>query len=192
MKFLSIHNGAGERFFPAFTDEKELEKFEMERDQQVSYLSFEDYVQLMADDRAAGGFVINPYGENLVCDRKTVASWMKHMKEIKTGVSLEEEPRIRLGRPKEMPAQLIQAVSEYLKEQDRVRAAYLSLIQPEGGKTGYLIVVDMEGNADTVFDKIAEACAPHLKGMPLAVEPLASELGQAAAKDREPFYLAQR
>lgn len=184
MKFLCIHDGEGKRFFPAFTDEKEMEKYNLERGQQVSYLTFADYVQIMTDDQSAGGFVINPYGENLVCERKLVMNWAKHMK----GGNPGGQPRIRLGQPKTMPSEMLQAVSEYLKGREDVSAAYLSMMQPEGGETSYLIVVDMDGEENLVYDKIAEAAGQYLKGMSLNIEPFSSELGQAAAKGIEAFY----
>ncbi|MBS6644379.1 MAG: enhanced serine sensitivity protein SseB [Clostridiaceae bacterium] len=191
MKFLSIHDGKGNRFFPAFTDDKELEKFELERGQQVSHLTFEDYAKIIMDDQSAGGFVINPYSDNLVCDRDMVMSWISHRAGQHVNGQGETGQRIRLGRPKDTPAELIQAVSDYLKEQELVEAAYLSMMQPEGEKSGYLIVVDMEGgeaDADAVYDGIAQAAKDHLNGMYLNVEPVSSGFGQAAIKDQEPFY----
>lgn len=191
MKFLSIHDGKGNRFFPAFTDDKELEKFELERGQQVSHLTFEDYAKIIMDDQSAGGFVINPYSDNLVCDRDMVMNWIGHMAGKHVEGQEGEGQRIRLGRPKNMPAELVLAVSEYLKGQELVEAAYLTMMQPEGQKSGYLIVVDMEGgegDVDAVYDGIAQAAKDHLNGMYLNVEPISSGFGQAAVKDQEAFY----
>lgn len=191
MKFLSIHDGKGNRFFPAFTDDKELEKFELERGQQVSHLTFEDYARIIMDDKSAGGFVINPYSDNLVCDRDMVMSWVSHRAGKHVDGQGEEGRRIRLGRPKNAPTELIQAVSEYLKDHELVEAAYLTMMQPEGEKSGFLIVVDMEGgegDVNTVYDGIAQAAKDHLNGMYLNVEPISSGFGQAATKDQEAFY----
>ena len=58
----------------------------------------------------------------------------------------------------------------------------------------FLLVVDVNvqelGNdgMKTLFDGIAEAAKPHLRGVELAIVPASNNFGSAALKDAVPFF----
>lgn len=187
MKFLSIQNSEGLRFFPAFTDEEELKKYNLEKRQQAVHLTFDDYARIVLDGgSAAGGFVINPFGENLIFDRATVLSLRKQKLRREKSGGGEDGTRVRIGQPKEVPDQMLKAVSEYLETQQAVKAAYLSLMQKEGEDSCYLFVIDSDEAVP--FDEIAKTAQPYLHDIMLHIQPVHSDLGKAAATDRTPFY----
>ena len=72
----------GKRFFMAFTDWMELKKWKDEENQQTFALKFEDYAAMLLRKDAQGntspalGFVINPYGGNIVISKEMAAGLM--------------------------------------------------------------------------------------------------------------------
>ncbi|MCM1043894.1 MAG: SseB family protein [Candidatus Gastranaerophilales bacterium] len=72
----------GKRFFMAFTDWTELKKWKDEEGQQTFVVRFKDYADMLFRKDAkgnvnpAGGFVINPYGGNIVITRELAASFI--------------------------------------------------------------------------------------------------------------------
>ena len=69
----------GRKFFMAFTDWMELKKWKDEENQQTFAMSFDDYAGMLLRKDAQGnsspalGFVINPFGGNIVVTREMVA-----------------------------------------------------------------------------------------------------------------------
>ena len=81
LQFPSLTAQNGARFFMAFTDRMELEKSGHKEDYHEAALNFADYmVMLFKNDpqNAYAGFVINPYGGNIVLPKDIVmALYMK-------------------------------------------------------------------------------------------------------------------
>ena len=72
----------GKQFFMAFTDMAELKKWKDEEGQQTLAMSFEDYGAMLfkKDDQGnispVAGFVINPFGENIIVPKEMVAQYI--------------------------------------------------------------------------------------------------------------------
>ncbi len=72
----------GKSFFMAFTDWTELKKWKDEEGQQTFAVRFQDYADMLFRKDAegnmnpAGGFVINPFGGNMVMTRELMAGMM--------------------------------------------------------------------------------------------------------------------
>lgn len=72
----------GKQFFMAFTDMAELKKWKDEEGQQTLAMSFEDYAGMMLKKDNQGnpspvaGFVINPFGVNIVVPKEMVAQYI--------------------------------------------------------------------------------------------------------------------
>lgn len=70
------------KFFMAFTDEGELQKWPGAKDNQKFSMTFEDYAGLLLRKDSQGnfspaaGFVINPFGANLIVPREMVAQYI--------------------------------------------------------------------------------------------------------------------
>lgn len=80
VQFPMLSTPDGKQFLMAFTDGKELKKWK-EQDKQATFvLTFDDYAgMLLRKDKEgkmspASGFVINPYGGNIVMTREVVAA----------------------------------------------------------------------------------------------------------------------
>lgn len=72
----------GKQFFMAFTDMPELKKWKDEENQQTFSMSFDDYAGMLfkkdgqGNVSPASGFVINPFGCNIVVPREMVANYI--------------------------------------------------------------------------------------------------------------------
>lgn len=82
VQFPMLTSAEGKQFFMAYTDVSELKKWKDEEEQQTFSLTFDDYASmLLRKDRngnvsPALGFVINPYGGNIVITREMAAGLM--------------------------------------------------------------------------------------------------------------------
>lgn len=99
VQFPMLSTSDGKRFFMAFTDEREYEKWK-EKNQEFPFfaLKMEDYAAMILRKDAQGnicpalGMVINPYGANIVIPREMLAGMVsakaaqaKQMAERQTG-----------------------------------------------------------------------------------------------------------
>ena len=80
VQFPMLSTEDGRKFFMAFTDWTELKKWRDEENQQTFAMNFDDYAGMLLRKDAQGnispalGFVINPFGGNIVVTREMVAS----------------------------------------------------------------------------------------------------------------------
>ncbi len=195
ISFSMIGNEASQQFFLAFTDWEELGKWKREEDQQVVVLTFNDFAAMALDGEGSScGFVINPFGENVVFDKAIMRAIRDEGRNEKGGASeyiIEKETAVHLGQPREYPYELVGAISYYLKGQKNVKAAYLQLMEKEGEQS-YLLIVDFAGDRRTLFDGIANAAMKHLNGMFIDMIPYDADFGLSATKNIKPFYRRKR
>ena len=72
IQFQLITTPDGRAFFPAFTDLEELKKGFPGDGQQTVVLPFADYARMILRDKAAQGFVVNPFGDSLTLEQPLV------------------------------------------------------------------------------------------------------------------------
>lgn len=67
----------GKNFFMAFTDKYELKKWKDEEDVRTFALTMDDFMGMtLRQGSQASGFVLNPYGSNIVVPKEMLASLM--------------------------------------------------------------------------------------------------------------------
>lgn len=82
VQFPMLPTKDGVQFFMAFTDYDELKKWQAKEGQQTMAFTFNDYANLLFRKNKEGqtspamGFVINPFGENVVVTKQMVAKYM--------------------------------------------------------------------------------------------------------------------
>ena len=82
VQFPMLATPDGKHFFMAYTDWTELKKWKDEENQQTFAFRFRDYAEMLfqkAPDgmaNSASGFIINPFGGNMVITKEIAASWM--------------------------------------------------------------------------------------------------------------------
>ncbi len=192
ISFNLIENTAKLQYFLAFTDWDELEKWSKNENQQTLILTFDDLAAMVLDENSdASGFVINPFGGNLIFDKNLIMA-IKAENERRASVGateqvVEKDTPVQLGKPSVYPEEMVKAIIEHMKKQKNVKAAYLQLMT-KGEEQSYLLVVDFEGDRKETFNKIAYSAKQYLKDMFIDMVPYDSDFGRDAAKNVEPFY----
>ena len=190
--FQMIENIENQKFFLVFTDWEELGKWRKVEGQQTLILRFEDLASMVLDENgSADGFVINPYSHNVPFSQAMVLALKNEVERRKNGGVVEQvvkkDATVQLGQPRVYPTELTQAISTYLKKQANVKAAYLQLMVKDEEQS-FLVVVDLDGDEQKIFDGIGQVAMNHLNGMFIDLIPFDSDFGRKATHDIEPFY----
>jgi hypothetical protein len=103
-------------------------------------------------------------------------------------VNIPAGSQVIIGTPNDYPHKMIEAVSNYLKGQKHVKAAYFT--QMFFNETfSYIIVVDFKGDLIDTFSGIAAVATPFLpQGFPLDLTPIDDAFTRGIARDYKPFY----
>lgn len=182
----------GSKYYPAFTDWQELNKWHEILEPRTLLLTLEDYVALVLRSKDTKGIVINPFGENMMVDRPLLEH-LKQKKEIlvqgKTTLSIDKNEKISLAEAAEFPTEMVKKIVEELKEEACVEKAWLRLMKRKE-EISYLFVADiaLPGNREAVFDRVANAARPFLAGMHMNMITCQQEFGKNAIEGVEPFY----
>lgn len=193
IQFHMIENGNGQRFFLAFTSFEEMIKWRRDMTVQTIVVSFDDYASMLkntVDDNRVGGFVIDPFGINQVF-LKEQAIAIKEVKDRRNGASgthtIQAGEEVYFGEPMNYPTEMVEAVKEYLSGAEGVSGAYLQLLRQKDEES-YLIVLDYDGDRQTLFEGVATAAKPYLNDMCLDILGTENELGQKIYNRAKPFW----
>lgn len=190
MRIPMISTQDNKHFYPVFTDWGEIRKWTNCPSNKTMILDFDSYAEMVLRDDKTEGIAINPFGADFILDRKTIEH-IKTRKDIITkGVSeqkVEKDTQVTLGEPKDYPTEMVEAIKTYLNGEPAIRKAWLRLMC-RNEEYSYLLVVDFEGDKDSVFGKIADAARPYLRNMYIDMIPFADDFGQQAVEGVEPFY----
>lgn len=137
------------------------------------------------------GFVINPFGGNVIFNQSMIRALEEEKKRLAKGGVVEQlvkkDTAVQLGQPRIYPKEMVKAITDYLKKQKNVKAAYLQLMIKEEEQS-YLVIIDFTGDKREVFNGVAKATMSYLNGMFIDMVPFDSEFGHNATKNIEPFY----
>lgn len=192
MSFPMLTNQENQAFYPIFIDWEELYKWEdlKKENLKTAIFNFDDYLAMIFSNNGSHGIVINPFSDNFVLDKETLKIW-KSIKEAKINgkkYNIAEDTKVILGTPSEYPTEMVNNLIEYSKKDSRVNAIWLRLMMKEEEKI-YLLVVDINGDKDEVFTKIAGVVTDFLpKGYFADMVELNSDFGKRATENQEPFY----
>lgn len=198
IKFYTITNTEKQKFLLGFTDIPEIAKWRKTNDQQTLVFGFDEFANLL--ERTGDvhtGWVIDPYGANVVLPTKLVLALAAEKKvrlekaKAQTTASASSIPagtQIRLAEPKNYPIAMVKAMTKYFKSQDCVKSAYLRLMEKEA-KISYLIVVDSENEDTAIFDGAIAAGAEQSGEFPLEFVWKSTDFGKNAANGVTPFYI---
>lgn len=112
IKFGIIENTANQQFFLAFTDWEELGKWHKVENQQTLILTFNDLAVMVLDEKGnSDGFVINPYGENVVFNKTMIRTLRDKKRNRADGGVVEQvvkkDTTVRLGQPHIYPEEMV-------------------------------------------------------------------------------------
>lgn len=185
-----ITNAEDKKFFAFFTDWIEFRKFDQQKKLSGNIVTFAD---LKYFSNKNDGVVINPFGFNLVLDENMI----NVIESVATGkqeiniqkITAEKDTKVMLGTPKNMPTDMLEAVSKCLEKHNEVKKAYLRLMSKDNVES-WLIVIDFEGDKNALYGDIAKSALAYSKGKNIDFIKLGSEFTLNAIKDTEPFYKA--
>lgn len=197
VQFQLIENQNKEKFFPAFTDQSEKEKWEASKGKHDVIMTFDSYVQVLSDPKCeVQGFVINPFGHSVAFPKAMVMS-LKQQKDFKEKGGLQQQTlgegeKVQLGdpAPDEYPIDMMASVINFLQEREDVNAAYLRMFKREKDeKQSYLIIVDFTGDKmEDIFKGISTYASPHLSGYQLSMMPYSLPFAKKAVEGVDPFF----
>lgn len=184
IKFIHLNDEKGNSYLPVFTDWNELKKWNEKDDVKTLILSFEDYKTMILENNSMfTGFVLNPYGHNIIFDKNLIQQAEENMTE-KT-----ESESVMIGEPEKYPHKMIEALKDFLPSINSVKSAYFLLMVRGEKDKSYLLVVDTDGNLNDVFGKIAKIVTKYLaKEELIDFVTLSQPFGKSAVEGQEPFY----
>ncbi len=182
ISLISISDNSGKNYLLAFTDWKELEKWNKFKRQQALILPYEDYQGIILENSVSyEGVVINPYSDNVVLNKEMIKNLGSQ------NIKVEKGESVMIGLPKDYPTKMVEMLKSYFKEAKVVNEAYL-LWMARGKDLSYLLVLDSEIPPQKLYPKVGELCQPYLKDKSLDMVPLRSDFGKNAIKNQQPFY----
>lgn len=198
IQFQLIENQNKEKFFPAFTDSAEKDKWQQSKGKQEVVMTFDSYVKVLSDPNCeVKGFVINPFGRSVAFPKPMVMS-LNEQKKVKQQLSglnqqtISADEKVQLGDPEpdDYPIDMMASLINYLQERDDVNAAYLRMFKREQDESeSYLVIVDFEGDKmEEIFKGISAVATPHLGGLQLSMMPYSLPFAKNAVKDVDPFF----
>lgn len=184
----------GSKFYPVFTDMQECEKWHEILEPKTMLVNFDEIYSIIKGNPDTNGVVINPFGENMMVDEKL----LDHLKERKQNLSqqvvkehINADTKVSVADLAEFPVEMAKAITEVLEKEPTVKKGWLRLMKKEE-EISYLFVVDMEGAEvqQSLFEKVAKAAQPHLKGIGIGMITCQEELGKQAVENVAAFYQA--
>lgn len=197
IKFFSITNKNAEKFLMGFTSVQELAKWGKGENRQVLVFGFDNYAALLGQSAAEhAGWVIDPFGANLILPAPLVAALAeekkKRLAQLNGGATVSSEipagTEIRLAQPKNYPISMVKDIKKYLKTQDSVSSAYLQLMQ-RGEKQSFLIIVDSSEENTDIFKGVVEAARAQNSVTPIELIWKSTPFGKKAIANVAPFYI---
>lgn len=178
----SIDDQQGKHYLMAFTDWEEIGKWSREENIQTIILICEEYQQILnKEDSPYAGFVINPYGANIMLNKDLLNGIHPSEMIMQVGES------VMIGEPKDYPTDMVEKLKQMFKDIKEIRGAYL-LWMARNNETSYLLVLNANGNEQKFFPVVGEICQPYLKGNFIDMVPYSTQFGQRAVENQKPFY----
>lgn len=193
LKMFVLNAQNQESYLMAFTDAEEMRKWQKEGKQHVLLWRFPQYANiLLKPDCPHIGFVINPYGENVIVKKDFIERIMKRLKLV----TPTQKPFVLGGEPEraavktdysDYPDGLAEAVIEYVKNSGDVELAYLMNVT-KGEEKELLMVVKTTENPRYLFPCIQNAAEPKLAGYTLNILSLDTDVAKAAVQGQQPIF----
>lgn len=184
ISLISINDQQGKPYLMAFTDWMEVRKWNREEDVQTLIFTYGEYQKILAEgDSPYAGFVINPYGANIVMN-KTVLEGL-----YSDQMTMQEGESVMIGLPQDYPTGMVEKLKQVFREIPETRSAYL-LWMIRNNEKSYLLVLDAGGSEQKLFPIVGEICKAYLKENFLDMVSLNSQFGQRAVENQKPFYMA--
>lgn len=183
----AIYTASGQRYLPVFTAWQELFKWREEADERVACLSHEEIkAQVLHEANRYDGFVIDPYGVNLICRKQEL---LDALPPVVPRTSRNEGREAVISIPRICSQRLTEALRGELKRFYVVEYAHFLQMATEDGEKHYLLVLSFVGDNRRLFYRLSRVAQPYLKkNERLTIVDSQSNLGRVATHGQKPFY----
>lgn len=177
VKFVMIQR-EGKKFFPLFTDQGELARWQNIPEHKTILLTYDQYSDMIAQQGGeAEGLVINPFGAALPMPKQQVLS-MRNSAQIYD--------------LKNIPMDLINKLNEHFETEPKVHAAWIMGMRL-ANKESYMILMDHDAittpeEQKALYDPVASILSPFTSGVPCGIVPANAPQSVPVIKGKVPFY----
>ena len=176
-----IEDTEGNKFLMAFTDWKELYKWNSSKEQQTVIFGYKDFQSIMKEARDVySGIVINPFGANIVIT-------LPMLDGLENDCIIKKEEQVLIGIPAEYPTELINNLCIYFDKEKSVDKAFL-LWMVRGEEGSYLLILDSKEDPNILYPRIGNFCSRFLKDKMLDIVSVNSDFGKNVIKEHKSFY----
>lgn len=191
VQYYLITNTKEEQFYMAFTNRTELEKWSKGEHRDAFTAPIQVFGALLEKSKESiKGVVINPMSQSITLTKEMIANFPKRREALLKMVP----PRYMLGKLKEEPEELEEALCKYFKKKQKsIQEAWLFLGLREGErKPKLMLIVDYEGEAEDakeMFPEIGEYAKEYLKPEEgLEIVRRNEKFAEDLLEKNEPFY----
>lgn len=187
--FTMLNNSNGDHFFPVFTESTELEKWKNAKIDHTMYIGFESIAAMIERNKNCGGFVINPFSDNMTISRDIVSKWLEKKQVMQNGHAqhvITPDSQYEFHALNPYPMLLSNKICEEAKGLE-INAMWLRGVTLNGNK-GYLLAVDFSGDRNTIFTRLGNAAKQFLSGNPLHIVDAKEPFGKLATDKMIPIY----
>ncbi len=169
----------------AFTDLRMLRAWQSNAEETPLTLTMHELADLcLREETATDGFLLNPGTHNLPVPGQALA---KMAGQVNT-YTLDKKAEVLLTEPVPFPQALADAIKKRVKKLKAVKKVWM-LKMSRSGEESYLVVLEFEGDRDTVIDAIGKAAMPQLRsGEFVDIVSSGSRFGRNAVRGKAPFY----
>ncbi len=181
VKFVMIQKD-GKKFFPLFTDQGELARWTNVPEHKTILLTFEQYTNMLAQQGGdAEGIVINPFGAALPMPKQQV---------------LAQRNNVELYDLKNVPMDLLKALSEHFENEDKIHAAWIMGMKTPAGES-YMLFIEHDAlttpdQQKALYEPIGNLVGPFTKGIPCGIVPAGMPQAQQVINGKLPFYKEEK
>ena len=189
VSFVLLSSGE-QHFLPVFTDSEEFSKWKGDEVPVTLQMDFDHCASVLEANGSCAGVVINPFSDNLLITRPLILRWHEHKQIAAHGHAshvINEHTPVEVYVPKPYPMEMSNKLCETAKGNPAVNAIWLRGITLNGER-GYLLVVDFEGDRNSVFSAFGDCAKPFLGAMALNIVALSDGFGGKATENVLPIY----
>lgn len=189
LNFTMINNSNKEQFFPVFSESEELAKWKDVEIDHTIQMSFDMIAQMVAANKKCGGFVLNPFSDNMTVSREIAIKWLEKKQMMTTGHAqhvISPDSKYEFHSLSPYPMLLCNKVCETAKKLP-VNKMWLRGLSLEDND-GYLLVVDFTGDRMATFTEIGNAAKPFLANKSLHMIDCREPFGKIATENNIPIY----
>lgn len=187
--FTMLNNTNGEHYFPVFSENAEMDKWENAKIEHTIHVNFDNLAVMIENNKNCGGFVINPFSDNMTVSRDIVSKWFEKKQMLQNGHAqhvITPDSQYEFHTLNPYPMLLSNKLCEEAKALT-VNAMWLRGVTLNGDN-GYLLVVDFDGERASVFEQLGNSAKQFLAGKSLHIVDAKENFGKLAVENVIPIY----